>query len=188
MKKILPLFAIALLCGCMSSPKRAPSLWTIDFSDARDFARVESPKAGVARMLAVSVCEPYDGEGLAVLRSDGSIAFDPYNRFAAAPAALVKGFVHEALAKSGLFERVVGANSVAAAPWAVEVTVRELALDCRTEGSRRARVELEIAVIHGREVQSTGRGSGDYPAGNGNYSAAFSKAMNAAVAAAVKEL
>ena len=73
MKKIA-LLAVPVLAGCLGSAPKPPVTWTID---------VESD----AKVAFAAVCAPYGGQRFAVLRSDGSIAFDPRNSFAAAPGS-----------------------------------------------------------------------------------------------------
>ena len=75
MKKIA-LLAVPVLAGCLGSAPKPPVTWTID---------VESD----AKVAFAAVCAPYGGQRFAVLRSDGSIAFDPRNSFAAAPGSSV---------------------------------------------------------------------------------------------------
>ena len=79
MKKIA-LLAVPVLVGCLGSAPKPPVTWTID---------VESD----AKVAFAAVCAPYGGQRFAVLRSDGSIAFDPRNSFAAAPGSIIKDAV-----------------------------------------------------------------------------------------------
>jgi len=89
----------------------------------------------------------------AVLRSDGSIAFDPRNSFAAAPGSIIKDAVVGRGGEGSLF-------------------VRRLALDCRAEGRRDAVVSLEI--VSGNRAS---KGNAAEPTADGNYSKAFSSAL-----------
>ena len=79
MKKIA-LLAVPVLAGCLGSAPKPPVNWTIDIE----------PDAKVAY---AAVCAPYGGQRIAVLRPDGSIAFDPRNAFAAAPGSIIKDAV-----------------------------------------------------------------------------------------------
>jgi hypothetical protein len=150
MKKIA-LLAVPVLVGCLGSAPKPPVTWTID---------VESD----AKVAFAAVCAPYGGQRFAVLRSDGSIAFDPRNSFAAAPGSIIKDAVVGRKGEGSLF-------------------VRKLALDCRAEGRRDAVVSLEI--VSGDRV---GKGEATELTSDGNYSAAFSRAFSRAYANAIEEL
>ena len=149
-KFAVTVFAVAL-AGCLGPAPKAPVNWTIDVD------------AG-ARVASVAVCAPYGGQRIAVLRPNGSIAFDPSNSFAASPSAILK----DALVSRG------GRGAV---------TVRRLALDCRAKGRRSALVELEMSL-----GERTAKGEASVPTPDGNYTAAFSSAFSRAFAQARKEL
>ena len=70
------------------------------------------PVFAATRLGAVSVFAPYDQQSFAVKRADGSMAFDPENRFAAQPAALLKGVLMASLAADGRFGHVVPQSSI----------------------------------------------------------------------------
>lgn len=150
MKKIA-LLIVPVLAGCLGSAPKPPVTWTID---------VESD----AKVAFAAVCAPYGGQRFAVLRSDGSIAFDPRNSFAAAPGSIIKDAVVGRKGEGSLF-------------------VRKLALDCRAAGRRNAVVSLEVVV--GDRV---GKGEAAEPTADGNYSAAFSHAFSKAYANAIEGL
>ena len=71
---------------------------------------------------------------------------------------------------------------------AMEIVVTRLALDCRAEGRRDASVALAVALVGGRSVVSTARGEASAPVGEGDFSAAFSKAFEEALLGAVRSL
>lgn len=171
----------------MSAAPKAPANWTIEPRAASVFSAAAA-KWGTVRLASVSVRAPYDGQRLAVLRADGSIAFDAFNTFAAAPAALLRGAARDIAEGSGLFTRVVPATSSAAAPHSLEIGVTRLALDCRTEGARRAMCEITVLLLSGRDIVGAARGVGEMPAGAGNYSEAFSAAFTAALSEALGKL
>ena len=150
MKKTALLF-VPVLAGCLGSAPKPPVNWTIDIE----------PDAKVAY---AAVCAPYGGQRIAVLRPDGSIAFDPRNAFAAAPGSIIKDAVVGRKGEGSLF-------------------VRKLALDCRAEGRRNAVVSLEI--VSGERVS---KGDATEPTDDGNYSAAFSRAFSKAYAHAIEGL
>ena len=139
-------------------------------------------------MSQVLVRSPYGVKGLAVLRADGSVAFDPYNEYAAGPAAILKGVVHDALAASGLFKEVVESSSSVKASALVEVSFTRLALDCRERGARRAVANVELRVVGDRDIVAHAKGSGESDAADGNYGAAFSRAASEALSAALGRL
>ena len=150
MKKTALLF-VPVLAGCLASAPKPPVNWTIE---------IESD----AKVAFAAVCAPYGSQRIAVLRPDGSIAFDPCNAFAAAPGSIIKDAVVGRKGEGSLF-------------------VRKLALDCRAEGRRDAVVSLEI--VSGDRV---GKGEATELTSDGNYSAAFSRAFSRAYANAIEEL
>ena len=185
---IVVVLAASALSGCLTSAS-APEIacWNIEYSGEKAGRGVE-PRFGVARVSQVVVRAPYSVKGLAVLRANGTVAFDPYNEYAAGPNALLKGAVEDALAASGLFKAVVGASSSAGASVTAEVTVTRLALDCRKEGVRNAVAELELRLLAGRDIASSAKGYGIADAADGNYGAAFSGAVSDAIKAALGRL
>ena len=188
MKRLLSLVALPLLAGCLTSAPPEVSTWTIEFTPAPSAASVsaaESPSRGSVRISQVSVRAPYDAKALAVLRPDGSLAFDPYNQFAAPPAALLKSAVQDAFLARGAFRAAVPAASQLTTDVSAETTVTRLALDCRTPGERRATVALTVLLLKDRAVFASARGEGSADATDGNYSRAFSLAFSQAVAAAL---
>lgn len=188
---IIIIIASLALGGCMSAAPRAPQNWAIEFWRANQTAADEADgaaKSGTVRVASVAVRAPYDGTRLAVLRSDGTLAFDAYNAFAAAPAQMLRGAVQDAVEASGAFSRVVPANSVAACDMTLETTVTRLALDCRNEGRRDATVEVSLLLSRGRDVVAAARAEGKAPTGDNDYSAAFSRALARAVGKAMEDL
>jgi len=176
---------LVLAAGCLSSAPRQATSWTLDAGTAVRMPGAEpKPVFAATRLGAVSVLAPYDQTAFAVRRADGSIAFDPDNAFAAPPSALLKSPLVTALAGDGRFGHVVTPTSTVSADAIVEVTVGELALDCRDAAQRKARASLSVNVIKNgrdREVILSGSGAGEADAAGGDYSAAFSTAVNTAV-------
>ena len=139
------------------------------------------------RISQVSVRSPYDSQGFVVLRAGGSLAVDPFNRFAALPSQLLKGPVEDAFVSSGKFSLTVGSASAASISSVAEVSISRIALDCRTEGSRKAVVSLVVRIFdRSRRIVSESRGEGVADAAGGNYTEAFSQAFMAAMDAALK--
>lgn len=180
---------VAALAGCLSSSS-APevSCWSLEYAGGTAASRGASPRFGVVRVALASVRSPYGARGIAVLRADGTVAFDPYNEYAATPSALLKGVVEDALSASGLFKAVVGVASSAGASVSAEVTVTRLALDCRAGGSRRAVAELDVCLIDGRNIVARAKGAGDADAADGRYGAALSRAVSDALSEALSRL
>lgn len=189
MKKSLLAFACAtLLAGCISSAKRTGVNWTVSMDrtfalDAEEYGGVAIK--GVVKLLHLAVRAPYDTRQLVVLRADGSIAFDAFNTFAAAPAQLLKGIALDSLERSQRFSRVVPANSSARTDYTVEVEVETLALDCRKDSRRDAVVALTLTLLKSRDVVASSHGEAKIPANGADYSAAFSRAFGDAFARAL---
>lgn len=189
------LVAVAMVscAGCFSSAPPPATAWTVDAAPVSGVPPAEpKPVFAATRLGGVSVLPPYDQPLFAVRRTDGSIAFDPANRFAAQPAALLKGPLMAGLSADGRFGHVVPQTSVVNSDVIVEVVFPELSLDCRDAGSRKARASVTVNVVKGgrsqRDIALSGSGAGEADASDGNYSAAFSAAVNTAVANALSGL
>lgn len=169
------------LAGCFSASRPEAAQWTVEISGDRSEPRWQAPKFGVCRLLQVSVRAPYDSKSVAVMRPDGSLAFDPYNRFSAAPSALLKGAALDALQSSGAFKAIVDSASSVRCDTSLELTATRIALDCREDGRCDALVELSLSLIERREFVRTVKSSGRAPAADGNYTKAFSKAFDSAL-------
>ena len=179
--------------GCLSSAPPPATSWIVESSVPSGLPPVEpKPVFAATRLGGVSVLAPYDQQPFTVKRVDGSVAFDPCNRFAAQPAALVRGVLMANLAADGRFGHVVPQNSIVNSDAVVEVVVPELSLDCSTEGVRKARASVSVNVVRGgrsaRDVAMSGSGTGEADAADGNYSAAFGNAVNTAIANALSGL
>ncbi|MBQ6137886.1 MAG: hypothetical protein IJI73_11010 [Kiritimatiellae bacterium] len=175
------------VAGCLGTAPKAPVNWTVEWS-ADGQAVFAKPTMPAVKLLRLDVRAPYSGTRLAVLRADGSIAFDPFNGFAAQPASLLTGAALDALEATGAFESVLPGASTASAPLVAEATVTKLALDCRAKGRRDAVAAVTLALLSGRGVVSVAKGEAAVSAADGGYSAAFSKAFSGAVAEAVRGL
>ena len=178
--------------GCISSAPPPATAWALESGPVRTLPGTEPKSLFLAtRLGGISVMAPYDQPAFAVKRADGSVAFDPANRFAAAPAALLRGPLMSGLSGDGRFGHVVPSSSIVSADAVVEVTVPELALDCRVEGVRKARAAVTVNVVkngRSRDVALSGSGTAEADASAGDYGAAFSAAVNSAVANALSEL
>ena len=188
MKKYATMPALALLAGCLTASQLERADWNIECTD-RAAQVAENPKFGVARLILVELRAPYNVRDIAVLRANGSIAFDPCNGYASAPVQLVKGAAIDSLARSGLFKAVVGSGSAADADVDVELAVTRLALDCREEGVRRAVAFLSLRIVRAHRIVGivTGEGSAD-ASNSSDFSAAFSDAVTDALSDALKKL
>lgn len=186
--KIISLFAAAiLLSGCLSSSPRSVTLWNLEFQGGPAERRSPVPY-GPTRLLQVSVASPADNRSILVERADGSVAFDPYNEYAAAPALLLRNLASEAMARSGLFASVVGSASSARADCSMEIIFTKFALDCRQEGRREAEAEVLLRLVRKGEIERVVRGGGRVDAQSGNYGKAFSAAASQAMADALSKL
>ena len=187
MKKLLALLLLPAMTGCLTSTAPSIALWPIDYIGAGKTVSAK-PRYDVARLQQVVVRAPFSEQGLAVLRANGSMAFDPYNEYAAQPAQLMKGVALDALTDCGLFKQVVGAGSSARASVTVEVLVTRLALDCQTAESRRAIACLTVRLVDEREILAIVKGEGAVDAADGNFGAAFSRAVTSAFVSALGQL
>lgn len=179
---------LAALAGCLTVSQPERSDWNIECTDSAAHV-AENPKFGVARLVLVELRAPYGGREIAVLRANGSIAFDPCNAYASSPVNLLKGVGVESLSRSGLFSAVVGAGSSADADVDVELTVGRLALDCREEGVRRAVADVSARVVRKHRIVAVASGSGAADASRStDFTAAFSAAVTDALSDALKKL
>ena len=186
--------ALAALSGCFSfGSKKVAKLWTVDCPGHPILTvgpRVnETTPPKTVRIGSVSVAAPWDCDNIVVRRADGSVARDPYNKFAAQPAALLKGPLMCLAANEGAFGRVLSGMSSASPDSILELTVTDLSLDCSGSG-RQASVALSAALVSGsgRKVIADGSGSARVDASAGDYSAAFSEAFSSAVKAAFSKM
>lgn len=187
MKNILTILPLLALAGCLIAHPPEAAEWTVE--SAAVPAAAAKPKYGLARVSFVAVRAPYDARRFAVARPDGSLAFDAFNVFASSPVQLLKGPVMDALAASGRFKGVVGPSSSAAADCVVEVTVRRFRLDCREEGRRRAEAAVSLTLLDSsRDIVAHAKGDASVDTADGNYAAAFSRALDSALAEALSSL
>ena len=184
---VLALVLPALLTGCFTTATPTVSNWTLA-PDAAVAPVSETPKLGEVRFAVVSVRAPYDGKPIAVLRPDGSMAFDAYNQFASVPSALVKGAALDVLRGTGLFRGVQPSITTADVGTSLELMIDEFALDCRTPGERKASVRLTLAMIRRRQVVAVGRATAAAGTDDGNYSKAFGTAVARALSEAAAQL
>ena len=185
MKKLVLSLIAPVFAGCLTSAPLEIVDWPVEFSN-RSF---EPPAEvlGTLRVSQVVVSQPYDSREFVVLRSDGSLARDAYNRFADSPAQLLKGPTINAFVASGRFAEVVGSSSSAASEFSAEATITKLAFDCRA-GKREALVEIRIKLLdRARAIVKTCSGVGTCAIGD-DYGAAFGEAFSDAIASALKGL
>ena len=177
----------ALLSGCLSATVPEVSYWNVDYKSGATSKR--AAKHGIVRLSALHVRSPYDVREIPVLKADGAMAFDPYNKFPSIPSQLLKGAAFDAVADSGLFGSTVAAGSSVLSEVSMEVTVLKLALDCRNEGVRKAVVNVSVVLLNrDRQIVSIVSGSGESDAAAVDYSTAFSCAFSSAMAAALSAM
>ena len=179
MKKLIALSLIPVLSGCLSASAPKVTQWLLEYKGPVRTTRL--PKFEVGRVSQALIRSPYNATGIVVLKADGSMAFDPYNEYAANPVAMLKGVVFDAMDASGLFDSVVNPSSAVKAQAMAEVLVTQLTLDCRTEGNRKAvaSVRVRLIPVEGQPVHAQGEGTAD--AKDGNYGAALSSALSTAL-------
>ena len=196
-----PAIAALFLCaGCLSSSVSPPKAWTVNPEYAKPSVAPRAVEYSVARQGAVTVMPPCDSVSFVVRRKDGSIAHDPYNVFISPPSSLLRAAVRARLEADGRFGRVMPQSSVASADVLVEVLVRDLSLDCTVPDRCMAHAAVSIDVLRAdrgaRTVILSGDGDSrddktDGDVGvvkNGDYTAAFSQAFDAALAKALANL
>ena len=188
MRKLLPVLLLPALAGCLTSAPPPPATNWMLTPRMTDLVAAAKPAFGETRLAIVYVRAPYDGKELTVLRPDGSVAFDPYNQFAATPASLIKGAALDVLRGTGLFAGVQPSITTADVKTSLELVMDELALDCRKEGERKASARLILVMVRDRQVVAAERGSAVVDAADGNYSDAFGTAFTKALAAAAAKL
>ena len=188
MKKLLAICLLPVLTGCLSLTATNPTVadWPMQ---AGTLARKEkSPKFGVTRLSQIAVRAPYDGRQMAVSRADHTIVLDPFNRFAAQPALLLRGVAQDLLTDSGLFRTVVPTTSAAAVAHVAELTVTDLRLDC-AGAEREAVAGVTLLLLdRNRDIVALVSGDGRSSAADGDYWAAFSTAFTFALEKALGEL
>lgn len=172
--------------GCIGRAPRGACKWNVEIP-SQSIIAASKAKYGLVRVSHVAVRAPYDGARFAVLRPDGSVAFDGANAFASVPAALLRGASEDAAGACGLFAGVIHSSSSASAPHSLEVSVTRLALDCRTKGTREAVVDVSVTLLAGRDVVAAARGTASVPAAS-DYTAAFSSAFAYAMSNALYAL
>lgn len=188
MNRLVPLlFLLMALTGCFSVKQLQVSNWTFALPE-EGVALAETPSFGEARLAYVVVRSPYDSRNFVVRRKDGSVAFDPCNQFASAPAMLVKGSALDVLRRTGVFRGVQPSVTTADVPDVLELVVDNLSLDCSQPSQRQAVVELTLVRVRNRQVAAAGRGSARVDAASGDYSAAFGKAFSEALRQAVPDV
>jgi ABC-type uncharacterized transport system auxiliary subunit len=196
-KIIVFILAASALAGCLSTAPKSATKWTIDgVKTAATIDAFTRPQAAtnatapIVRLASVTVRAPYDTRHLVVLRPDGSLAFDPYNEFAAQPASLIRSAAEKASRDSGLFSYVIAHNSNANAACTLEWTLTRLALDCRENASKSALVELSILLTSSRAILAESVATASIPVQNDNmdFTAAFSQAFSEAAAKALDQL
>ena len=183
MKKMIALALIPVLSGCLSASSPRVTQWLLEYK--RPVRAAQPAKYEVGRVSQVLVRSPYNEKGIAVMRADGSMAFDPYNEYAANPTALLKGFVYDAMDASGLFGTVVNPSSSVNSQALAEVLVSRLALDCRKKGERKAVASVCVRLVANDGKTLYAKGEGEADAKGGNYGAALSSALSFALNSAL---
>lgn len=177
-----------LMAGCLGTVSLSETTYWVPSAAVSPSVTVISSVRPPARLANLMVRAPFDTKNFVVMRANGSVAFDPYNLFAAPPAAVFRGLAVDVLRESGTFEEVLPAGTSATTPLALEVSVDRLALDCREQGARTATATLSLSVLSHHEVTALVVGTGTADAASGNYASAFGEAFAAALRQAVSRL
>ncbi len=189
MKKIaFYLFASCVFCGCLSPVKHISKKWVIGEIRGEMSKIADAPKRPSVKIARIEVCAPYDETSLVVMRSDGSVAFDPYNAFASAPSRLLSRAVYDILESSGFAETVLDTKTSVQSPLKIEIIVTRLALDCRKPGRREASVCVMLRLLESRNVLSVSHAEASAPTDEADYSKSFSIAFTRAMSEAIKRL
>jgi ABC-type uncharacterized transport system auxiliary subunit len=99
---------LGALGGCLSQPYRGQALFTLDGGVPQAPQADGKHAAGILRVRAVSIAQPYSGSEFAYRYSDGRMRTDPYAGYIASPQALITNATVERLAAEHLFDGVVG--------------------------------------------------------------------------------
>lgn len=190
MKRIIPIVFVPVLAGCLTSTVPSVAEWIVQTEPQTQKEMLSKQPAqtefGIARLSLLSVRAPYDSRSFQVLRADGTIASDSFNRFAAVPSQLLKGLVLDRLAKSTQFTTLVASSSSASVDSIVEVTITKLLLDCTNDDSRLAEAELTMMILdRERQIVRSSYGRGVADAKNGDYGKAFADALKSAIDRAI---
>ena len=190
MKKLLPILVVPLFAGCLTSRPPTVAAWDVTATASTETAA--APSFGVTRFSALGVRAPYDVRAIAVRRADRSLAFDPYNNFAAVPSQLLKGVTLDVLDASGRFQNVVSGSSAAAVSHIVEVSVDEFLLDCSGFSDetphREAVARVTVFVLdRDRKIVMKTRATGVADATERDFGFAFSLAYTKALGKALAE-
>ena len=179
MKRTAVFLLLPALAGCLSASSLKVTQWPLEYRGPVKTTRL--PKYEVGRVSQVIVRSPYNETGIAVLRADGSMAFDHYNEYAANPTALLRSVAFDAMDASGLFGAVVNPSSSVRSSALVEVLIGRLAIDCRQPGERKAVASVRVRIVADGERALHAKGEGEADAKGGNYGAALSDALSTAL-------
>lgn len=188
MRMKISLFALSLslLTGCLTATVPDVSYWAVTSPESSVPGATNT--FGVVRVSQVLVRAPYDSRPIVVRRADGSLAFDPYNQFAALPSQLFKAPVIAALSRSGLCTAAVDASSSVRTDFLAEAVVTDLALTT-TSGAPKAHVAVLVRMLdRQRALASVASGVGEADVADGSYTDAFSAAFGTAIRKALSDL
>lgn len=172
------------LSGCFSPVSLDKNVWLVGREKQRIAEHFKYD--AYAKLTSLTVRSPFDSIKLAVLRGDGTIAFDAYNVFASLPSSMLKSAAVDALNNAALFKGVFLSGSSVKSTYEVEVEVLKFALDCTS--SRKAAAEVSVVILNGRTPEHVLLGKSFVDASDGNYSAAFTDAFFAAMRNALSSL
>lgn len=158
------------------------------------------PAVAGARLGSVSVRQftsiaPFDSSAFVYRNTDGSWRIDPYDGFAAEPAAMVSAAVVRALDASTRFDLVAYDTLAARTDYLLEGVVEDFHSDFREEGAHESTVRLRIYISRrhgaGRGLVFSAVGDGRAPIAAqtpGAVADALSEATRIALAQLVRSL
>jgi uncharacterized lipoprotein YmbA len=96
------------LVGCMSQPYKGQMLFGLQGGAASASAASAKPHAGLLRVRAVSIAQPYGGLEFSYRYMDGRMRSDPYGGFISSPQALMGSAIIDRLGRERVFDTVSG--------------------------------------------------------------------------------
>lgn len=190
MKSALFCLLALSLVGCTTSSSHEVKCWPINPTKVGNTFK-PAIAYNTVRIGSILVVAPYSSDEIVVRRADGSIAKDPYNRFAAGPARLLAPVLKAACDSYGAFAMALPNESMARPDVIIEAVVTDLSLDC-SDGNRNAVVAVTLTLVDNRsnvrQVLEVEKGEARISAADGDYGKAFTTAFDEAVKHAFKGL
>ncbi len=97
-----------IMAGCLSQPYSGQMLFGLQGGAASASAASAKPHAGVLRVRAVSIAQPYGGLEFSYRYMDGRMRSDPYGGFISSPQGLMGSAIIDRLGRERVFDTVSG--------------------------------------------------------------------------------